>query len=75
MSNNTQPPPPPPIFHSWNELHKVLLARGWRQVITHDERIAYTNGIRNVVLQKSDKLDIVFVTNFCALIGRVIRSL
>ena len=69
-NNNSTPPPPPSLpSHNWNQLHRVLLTRGWTQIITRDERMAYTDGRNRFLLQKSDRLDFVYVMNFCKHIG------
>ena len=58
-----------PSSHNWNELHTVLLALGYRQEITQDERLIYVNGEDRVVLQKLNNFDLAFVLVFCQHVG------
>lgn len=58
-----------PIYHTWNELHVVLLALGYRQVITKDERMIYVSGNDKIVIQKLNELDIAYVLTFCKQVG------
>jgi hypothetical protein len=57
-----------PSFHNWNELHVVLLALGYRQVITKDERIIYKHGEELLMIQKLNKLDVTYILTVCSIV-------
>jgi hypothetical protein len=57
-----------PSHHSWHEIKTVLLALGYRQHATGDDRIIYKNGEDNIVIQKSNKLDVTYVLIVCQLL-------
>ncbi|MDA4124610.1 MAG: hypothetical protein OK438_04065 [Thaumarchaeota archaeon] len=54
-----------PSTHSWHEAKTVLLALGYHQTITKDERVIYVSGEDKVVLQKSNKLDVAYILILC----------
>lgn len=58
-----------PSSHSWHEVKTVLLAIGYRQTITRDERLIYVSGEDRIVLQKSNKLDITYLAILCDHLG------
>lgn len=54
-----------PSSHSWHEVKTVLVALGYRQVISRDTRIIYAAGEDRLVIQKSNSLDIAYILILC----------
>lgn len=58
-----------PSYHTWHELHTVLIALGYNQVITRNDRLVYVHGQDKMVIQKLNKLDVAYVLVFCREVG------
>ena len=58
-----------PTFHNWHEIQTVLFALGYRQEISGDQRLIYTNGVDRLILQKLNKIDVAFVLILCRQLG------
>jgi hypothetical protein len=62
-----------PDAHNWNELKEVLVSLNFKQVITKDERVVYSKEIDGIpvpiVIQKSNRLDLRIIEEYCLQIG------
>jgi hypothetical protein len=51
--------------HNWNQIHKGLLALGFQQVITHNDKLYYKKDEYEAMLFRSNHVDMDVVKAMC----------